>query len=100
MTDQNPDPHQFEFDLDRGIRAQAVEKLSASPLLPLKKGVAPQQSGVYALYHKGAMVYIGKASKGTFTSKRTLRTQLKEQVAKIPGQKDNNLGEVTHWHAA
>ena len=28
-------PHHFEFDLDRGIRDQAVEKLNNSPLLPL-----------------------------------------------------------------
>ncbi len=31
------DPHYFEFDLDRGISAQAIEKLESSPLLPLVK---------------------------------------------------------------
>ena len=31
------DPHRFDFDLDRGIRIQIVEKLEGSPLLPLEK---------------------------------------------------------------
>ncbi|HEV2380980.1 MAG TPA: hypothetical protein VG206_14460 [Terriglobia bacterium] len=64
------DPHYFDFDLDRGIREQVVEKLEASPLLPLKKGVGPQASGIYALYFKDCLVYIGKASKDTTKSKR------------------------------
>jgi hypothetical protein len=36
--------HHFDFDLDRGIREQVVEKLEASPLLPLTKGVGPPDS--------------------------------------------------------
>jgi hypothetical protein len=43
-------PHHFEFDLDRGIRTQVVEKLEASPLLSLLKNVGPAFSGIYALY--------------------------------------------------
>jgi hypothetical protein len=60
MPDAGNDEHHFEFDLDRGIRAQVVEKLEASPLLPLAKGIGPQNSGIYALYFKGELVYIGK----------------------------------------
>jgi len=41
MSEATDDPHHFDFDLDRGIRSQVVEKLVASPLLPLTKGVAP-----------------------------------------------------------
>src|SRR5437763_15237626 len=59
------DPHYFDFDVDRAIRSQVVEKLEASPLLPLAKGVGPVLSGIYALYFKGKLVYIGKASQGT-----------------------------------
>jgi hypothetical protein len=65
MPEAGHNPHHFEFDLDRGISAQVIEKLEASPLLPLAKGVGPQASGIYALYFKGNLVYIGKASKGT-----------------------------------
>jgi hypothetical protein len=72
MPDGN-DPHFFDFDLDRGIREQVVKKLESLPLLPLEKGVGPNESGIYALYFKGKLVYIGKASKGTTKSKRTLR---------------------------
>jgi hypothetical protein len=77
------DPHEFDFDLDRGIRKQVVEKLEASPKLPLAKGVGPQRSGIYALYHKGDLVYIGKATKETTKSGRTLRSRLNEHVGKI-----------------
>lgn len=89
------DPHHFDFDLDRGIRAQVVEKLEGSPLLALAKGVGPQESGVYALYYKDALVYIGKASKGTTKSKRTLRARLSEHVGKIDGRQNITLADMT-----
>jgi len=95
MSDPTPDPHRFDFDLDRGIRLQAVEHLEQSPSLVLAKDVGPQSSGVYALYHKGQLVYIGKASKGTTKSKRTLRARLNEHVAKISRRKNTKPGEVT-----
>ena len=38
MSDDGSELHHFDFDLDRGIRVQVVEKLDASPYLPLKKG--------------------------------------------------------------
>ena len=88
------DPHHFDFDLDRGIRFQVVEKLQASPLLALAKGVGPALSGIYALYHKGKLVYIGKASKGTTKSKRTLRSQLSEHVGKIASRQNITLAEM------
>lgn len=89
------DPHIFEFDLDRGIRAQAVEKLEQSPALPLTKGVGPQCSGIYALYFNGKLVYIGKASKGTTKSKRTLRARLNEHVAKISRRRNITPADMT-----
>ncbi len=89
------DPHHFDFDLDRGIRAQVVEKLGSTPLLALQKGIGPSESGVYALYFQGMLVYIGKASKGTTKSKRTLRARLSEHVTKIGGRQNINLNEMT-----
>src|SRR6266852_5261393 len=83
MPDARDDPHYFDFDLDRGIRVQVVEKLERSPLLSLTKLAGPQASGIYALYFKERLVYIGKASKGTTKSKRTLRARLSEHVTKI-----------------
>jgi hypothetical protein len=53
-------PHHFEFDLDRGIRNQVVEKLEGSPLLELAKNIGPALSGIYALYYKGELVYLAK----------------------------------------
>lgn len=92
MTSDNP--HHFDFDLDRGIRAQVVEKLEKSPRLPLKKGCGPQASGIYALYFKRKLVYIGKASKGTTKSKRTLRARLNEHLGKIGGRQNISLSDM------
>lgn len=91
MTD---DHHHFEFDLDRGIREQVVEKLENSPLLPLSRGVGPHSSGIYALYFKGKLVYVGKASKGTTKSKRTLRARLSEHAGKIDGRGNISVSEM------
>lgn len=86
--------HHFDFDLDRGIRLQVVEKLEGSPLLPLEKGVGPPSSGVYALYYRGKLVYIGKASKGTTSSKRTLRARLNEHVGKLAERENIDRGDM------
>lgn len=86
--------HHFSFDLDRGIRDQVVERLENSPLLALEKGVGPKESGIYALYYKGALVYVGKASKETTKSKRDLRSRLSEHQSKISGSQNITLDDV------
>ena len=88
------DPHHFDFDLDRGIRSQVVEKLEASPLLALSRGIGPALSGIYALYFKGKLVYVGKASRGTTKSKRTLRSRLSEHVGKIERRQNITLAQM------
>lgn len=88
------DPHHFDFDLDRGIREQVVERLEASPLLPLTRGTGPSASGVYGLYYKGDLVYIGKASKETTKSQRTLRARFGEHVSKLTGRKSIDLADM------
>ena len=87
--------HHFDFDLDRGIRTQVVEKLESSPSLPLSKSVGPQESGIYALYLRGDLVYIGKASKGTTKSGRTLRARLNEHIGKIAQRQNISLDVMT-----
>jgi hypothetical protein len=94
MENTEIDQHRFEFDLDRGIREQVVEKLEQSPLLPLAKGAGPQCSGIYALYFKKKLVYVGKASKGTTTSERTLRARLNEHVRKISRRQNIRVAEM------
>jgi len=99
-SDQTPDGNHddsnlFEFDLDRGIRSQIVEKLESIPLRALEKNVGPNSSGIYALYHQGKLVYIGKASKGTTKSKRTLQVRLNEHVNKIAGRRNISLDQMT-----
>lgn len=94
MSHASDDPHYFDFDLDRGIRAQVVEKLESSPFLPLGKGIGPQASGIYVLYFKDRLVYVGKASSGTTKSRRTLRARLAEHVAKIETRQNITLAEM------
>ncbi len=95
MQEASVSPHHFDFDLDRGIRAQVAEKLESSLTLALTRGVGPQASGIYALYCKGRLVYIGKASKGTTKSKRTLRARLSEHALKISGRRNITLDDMT-----
>jgi len=94
MPTADDDPHHFDFDLDRGIRAQVVERLEKSPLLPVTKHIGPQASGIYALYFKDKLVYIGKASKGTTKSKRSLRARLTEHVSKIAERENITLKDM------
>jgi Eco29kI restriction endonuclease len=95
MSDQTNDLHHFDFDLDRGIRSQVVEKLEQSPALPLSKNAGPQESGIYALYFHERLVYVGKASRGTTKSQRTLRARLNEHVSKIETRQNIALEEMT-----
>ena len=94
MPDVTDDSHHFDFDLDRGIRTQVVEKLESSPFLPLAKGVGPALSGIYALYFKERLVYIGKATKEMTKSGRTLRSRLNEYVGKITDRQNIILDEI------
>lgn len=88
------DLHHFAFDLDLGIREQVVEKLQNSPLLELRKGVGPLASGIYALYFKGQLVYVGKATMAMTKSKRSLRARLSEHVAKISGRRNISIEDM------
>jgi len=88
------DPHRFEFDLDRAIQDQVIEKVKASPILALSKGVGPPSSGIYVLYHKRRLVYVGKASKETTKSGRTLRGRLNEHVLKINKRRNISVEEM------
>jgi Eco29kI restriction endonuclease len=88
------DPHYFEFDLDKGIRSQVVEKTEASPLLRLEKGVGPAASGIYALYYLEKLVYLGRASPTLTKGQRTLRGRLNEHVAKISERQNITLDDL------
>lgn len=55
------DQHRFIFEFDKAFNHQLIEKFEASPEHPLVPDVAPALMGVYALYHRGELVYAGKA---------------------------------------
>lgn len=71
-----------------------MEKLEESPRLPLVKGAGPQESGIYALYFEGRLVYVGKVSRGTTKSKRTLRARLSEHRIKISKRQNITLSKM------
>jgi hypothetical protein len=87
--------HHWEFELDRAIRDQVVEKLEGSPALQLAKNVAPHESGIYVLYFRDELVYIGKASKDSTKSKRTLRARLNEHCGKLEGRENLDMDDMT-----
>lgn len=93
--EQSYDPHFFRFDLDTAIRDQLLAHLSDSPLLTLEKGVGPTESGIYGLYYNGDLVYVGKASKETTKSGRTLRQRLNEHINKINRHQNIAVEEVS-----
>jgi len=80
IMEQNP--HEFIFEIDVAIRTQVIEKLEASPELPLSEYVAPPHKGVYVLYWRHEIVYAGKALD------TTLRRRLGEHGRKIAGRHD------------
>jgi hypothetical protein len=82
--------HRFEFEIDLAIRSQVIEKLEASPEHPLKEGVAPALTGIYALYRGGKFVYGGKALEET-----TLKGRLSQHCRKIDGRQNINVSEVS-----
>lgn len=92
--DRTHDPHHFQFDLDEGIKLQLIEKLESSPLVMLSNGVGPHESGVYALYYNSKLVYVGKASKETTKSKRTLKKRLAEHRIKISGRQRISTADI------
>jgi len=63
-------------------------------MLPLQTSIGPAKSGIYALYHQDKLVYVGKASKETTKSGRTLRQRLNEHVNKIKGRQNITLDEM------
>ncbi len=91
----DPDPHHFVFDLDRGIRDQLIEKFESVEQIALAKGAGPTESGVYQLFFKGDLVYIGKATKTFTKSKRTLRARLGEHITKILKSQSLALDDFT-----
>lgn len=93
-TEKEEDPHHWEFELDRAIRDQVLEKLEKSPAIPLERNCAPQESGIYAMYFKKKLVYIGKASKGTTVSKRTLRARLNEHCGKLDNRQNLSMKDM------
>lgn len=53
------DQHRFVFEFDKAYNQQLIEKFKASPNHALTQDVAPPLKGVYALYHRGDLVYAG-----------------------------------------
>lgn len=89
------DPYKFVFELDRAIRDQVLERLDEVQAVPLTNGCAPRESGVYAIFWKGDLVYVGKASKDSTKSKRTLRGRLNEHLRKLENRQNLSVSDLT-----
>ena len=91
---QPDNPCFFRFDLDTAIRDQLLRKLDQVSPVPLYPNSAPSESGIYVLYYKNTQVYVGKASKETTKSSRTLRTRLGEHINKISTRRNISLNDM------
>lgn len=83
------DKHEFIFEFDKAYTHQLIEKFEASPEHPLTPDVAPGRKGVYALYRKGKIVYVGKALD------TTLRRRLNEHHKKIESRKNISVKQMS-----
>jgi hypothetical protein len=83
------DQHEFVFEFDKAYNAQLITKFEASPQHNLEVDVAPPLKGVYALYHRGALVYAGKALD------TTLRRRLTEHFRKIDSRANISTADMT-----
>ncbi len=83
------DKHHFIFEFDKAYNQQLIQKFEASPEHPLTPDVAPPLKGVYALYHKGELVYAGKALL------TTLGRRMVEHYRKITGRQNIDVPDVT-----
>jgi hypothetical protein len=81
--------HHFIFEFDKAYNQQLIEKFEASPEHALMLDVAPPLKGVYALYHKGKLVYAGKALN------TTLARRLAEHCRKIAVRQNIDLAGVS-----
>lgn len=76
MAAQPPDPHHFPLQFN--AHDLLVRQLDASPELPLAENVGAKSRGIYLLYWKGKLVYVGKAMGRT-----TIRNRLNQHRRKI-----------------
>ncbi len=83
------DRHEFFFEFDKAFNHQLIEKLEASPSHALETDVAPPVKGVYALYHRGRIVYAGKALQ------TTLRRRLNEHFKKVDGRQNISTSDMS-----
>lgn len=83
------DRHQFVFEFDKAYNSQLIEKFEASPEHRLALDIAPALKGVYALYHEGLLVYVGKALD------TTLARRLAEHYRKIAGRQNIDVSEIS-----
>lgn len=81
--------HEFVFEFDKAYNSQLIEKFEASPSHNLALDVAPALKGVYALYHKGQLVYAGKALN------TTLARRLAEHYRKIDSRQNIDAADMT-----
>lgn len=82
------DEHNFVFEFDKAYTAQLIEKFEASPQHSLTMNIAPAKKGVYALYHKGKLVYAGKALH------TTLKGRLNDHARKITSRQNIHITDM------
>jgi hypothetical protein len=68
------------------IPTHLLERFEESPLLNFPPAAAPAETGIYGLYLRQELVYIGKAARGS-----NLKRRFAEHARKIGGRKTSNF---------
>jgi hypothetical protein len=71
------------------IPTHLLERFEESPLLAFPPATMPTETGIYGLYLRNELVYIGKA-----TGKSDLRKRFSEHKTKIAGRKNIKLSQL------
>lgn len=72
---------EFEFDLPRALKVELISLLDGMKSAPLQSTSTkklPEAQGIYQLFHKGSLVYVGKTD-----AESGLRTRLSRHAQKI-----------------
>jgi len=71
------------------IPTHLLERFEESPLLNFPPAAAPAETGIYGLYLRQELVYIGKAARGS-----NLKRRFAEHARKIGGRKTIKLSQM------
>jgi len=85
-----PASDEFELSITKALTDQLAAQLAAltpAPLTPANLALLRPEQGIYQLYERGSLVYIGSTS-------RTLPERLRQHLIKLSGRENVSLADI------